>query len=213
MALRFRELPWYFQTLIFFGVAVAVFLVGEMYGLSPVKQKREELKVEVEKRERLSGEVTILRNRDKHRRELEDKIQNLERELERRKLVLPDEKRTDDFMRSVQEAAVNSRITIRRLTAKEIVPQPEKGYAEMPIEIEIDGAYYSLLEFYNRLSQMSRVVNVTELRLDAVQTTRGRGQKYDYAPDTSVAGICVLTTYYYLLPQAEQAMAEGKRTP
>ncbi len=211
MALRFRELPWYLQTVIFFLLAVALFLAGEMVPYSPVKELREQYARKVAERDRLQGEVAVLQQIQDRHREFQSRIEAMEQQLLLSKVVIPDEKRTDDFMRSMQEASTNSLVAIRRLTAKPVVYQ--QYYAEMPIEIEIDGAYYSLLEFYERLSRLTRVVNVGELKLDGVESKgRGAQRKYEYQPGTSVAGTCLVTTYY-TPSQAELAAAAPAGPP
>lgn len=199
MALRLRELPWYFQTFFFFGVAVAVFLAGEMLPIPlpklDVKQKRDELSQKRDEHERLVGEVAVLQQIQARHRDFKSRVQASEQQLLLSKSVVPDEKRTDDFMRSIQESAVNAQVSIRRLSAKPVVYQ--QYYAEMPVEVEIDGAYYNLLEFYERLSRLTRVANVGELKLAGLEGKGGTAaRKYEFLPGTSVAGTCILTTYY-----------------
>lgn len=200
MALRLRELPWYLQTFFFFGVAVAVFLAGEMLPVPlpklDVKQKRDELSQKRDEHERLVGEVAVLQQIQARHRDFKSRVQASEQQLLLSKSVVPDEKRTDDFMRSIQESAVNAQISIRRLSAKPVVYQ--QFYAEMPVEVEIDGAYYNLLEFYERLSRLTRVANVGELKLAGLEGKGGgaAARKYEFLPGTSVAGTCILTTYY-----------------
>lgn len=199
MALRLRELPWYFQTFFFFGVAVAVFFAGEMLPIPlpklDVKQKRDELSQKRDEHERLVGEVAVLQQIQARHRDFKSRVQASEQQLLLSKSVVPDEKRTDDFMRSIQESAVNAQVSIRRLSAKPVVYQ--QYYAEMPVEVEIDGAYYNLLEFYERLSRLTRVANVGELKLAGLEGKGGTAaRKYEFLPGTSVAGTCILTTYY-----------------
>ncbi|MFQ5927216.1 MAG: type 4a pilus biogenesis protein PilO [Terriglobia bacterium] len=206
MALRFRELPWIVQTLIFLGLAVAIGVAGEMAPYSPVKEQSDVRTQKEGELERLTGEVAVLKQVEARYRRFKSDVEALENALEISKLIVPDEKRTDDFIRSVQEAALNSQVAIRRLTAKPVVVSQEQGYAVMPIEVEIDGAYYSLREFYFRLSRLERVVDVGELKLDGLEAKVAGTRKYEYAPGTSVAGTCVLTTYYWASP-AEVAAA------
>lgn len=210
MALRIRELPWYLQTLIYFAVAVAVFAAGEMLPQSPVKQKSDVLDQKKEELQRLRGEVAVLQQVQARHREFKGRVEASEQQLAASKAVVPDEKNTDEFMRALQGAAVNSRVSLRRLTAKPVVFQ--QFYAEMPVEVELDGAYYSLLEFFDRLSRLSRIVNAGELELESLEArTRGGQRRYEYAPGASVAGTCVLTTYY--TPTEAELAAAAPPTP
>ena len=64
-----------------------------------------------------------------------------------------------------QRAAVGSGVSIRSLTAKPVATKPY--YFEMPFEIEADGPYFSVLDFFSRLGRLSRIINVGDLKLTA----------------------------------------------
>ena len=71
-------------------------------------------------------------------------------------------------------------------------------YTEVPFEVELDGPYYSMLGFFDRVSKLERIVNVSNL---LVATTRKPGDAkakhtYQYAPNESVVATCVTTTYF-----------------
>lgn len=202
---RLRELAWYVQFLIFLSVAAGVVVAGELLPYSPVNQAAGEKKQKEDEVARLEGEVQVLRQTERRRDEFKNKVEAAKKQLEATKEVLPDEKRTDDFMRSIQEGVLNSQIGIRRLTAKPVTY--EQYYAKMPIEVEIDGGYYNLLDFYQRMSRLTRVVNVGDMKLDG-----GGQKKVGTTPGATVAGTCLLTTYYSA-SQAELAAAAPAGRP
>lgn len=199
MALRIRELPWYLQSVLFLGIAAGVVLAGELLPIPvpglDVKELSDQRKQRETDRGRLRGEVSQLELVQKHHRDLKGRIEALERQVLASEAIIPRSKQTDAFMRDIQGGATNSQVAIRRITAKPVVI--EQNYAQMPVEIELDGSYFNLLEFYDRLARLTRVVNATDLKLDGIEAKgRGAQKKYEYAPGTSVAGTCVLTTYY-----------------
>ncbi len=104
-------------------------------------------------------------------------------------------------MRTLQGAAANAQISVRRLTAQSVVFKD--FYAEMPFEVELDGAYYDALEFFDRLGRTTRIINASGLRLEGIDTERGQ---YTYAPGTTIGGVVTVTTYY-IPPEAELAAA------
>jgi len=77
------------------------------------------------------------------------------------------------------------------LTAKPITSK--QYYFEMPFEIEADGPYYAVLDFFAQLGRLSRIINVGDLKLSAVGTQAGR---FHMAPGTSVAGTFTITTFF-----------------
>ena len=67
-------------------------------------------------------------------------------------------------------------------------------YFEMPFDIEADGPYYSVLDFFSRLGRLSRIINVGDLKLNSV--ARSAGNKFRMNPGTSVNGTFTITTFY-----------------
>jgi type IV pilus assembly protein PilO len=193
MALRFRELPWYVQTFIYFLVAVGIGAAGELLEFSPVRQALNEQAAKQQTLDTLVGEVSRLQAVKQQHEVFRARLQAQEEQLARLRTLVPEEKLTDDFMRTLQASAVNTQVALRRITSRDTVTK--EFYAELPFEIEFDGAYYSLLEFYKRLGSTTRIINAGTLKLSGVEAG-GRGAKYEYAPGTTVGGTCIVTTYY-----------------
>jgi type IV pilus assembly protein PilO len=71
-------------------------------------------------------------------------------------------------------------------------------YTEAPFEVEVDGPYFALLNFFDRVSRLERMVNVSGL---LVSSTRKPGDAktrkvYPYAARESVVATCTLTAYF-----------------
>jgi Tfp pilus assembly protein PilO len=64
----------------------------------------------------------------------------------------------------------------------------------MPFDIDADGPYYSVLDFFSRLGRLSRIINVGDLKLSSI--TKGAGTKFRMIPGTSVNGTFTITTFY-----------------
>jgi hypothetical protein len=64
----------------------------------------------------------------------------------------------------------------------------------MPFEIQVDGPYFAIEDFFSRLSRLSRIINVGDLTFSAVDATKGTG--YPVRPGTSVSGTCTVTTFF-----------------
>ena len=204
MAFSLRELPLGIQLAIGLVVAIAVVATGWFYG--PVADKKVEVDLLQAQVQELQGVVAKLDDATKRHAELQTRLKAAEEQLERTKEVVPQEKQTDQFILMVQSSARTGGITLRRLTAKGTVYKD--FYAEMPFEIELDGSYVSLVNFFRQLGQSSRIINAGGLKLDGVDPTK-RG-RVDYGPGTSVAGTCIVTTFF-TPSQAELASAAPAR--
>jgi len=76
-------------------------------------------------------------------------------------------------------------VQIRRLTAQAIVSK--EYHYEMPFEVQADGPYFNLLDFFGRLGRLSRIINVGDLSFD--DPDKAKGTKYPVRPGTTVSGI------------------------
>jgi type IV pilus assembly protein PilO len=128
--------------------------------------------------------------------DIERQLTNLKQQLEIERRIVPDEKEVDNFMRMVSGEARKAGVEVRRYTARPY--QAREFYTEVPFEVEFDGPYYSMLGFFDRLTKVERIVNVTSL---AVASTRKPGDAhtkhtYQYAPSESVVATCLTTTYF-----------------
>ena len=190
MAFRLGELPLGVQLFIGVVVAIAVVVAGWFYG--PVADKKIEVNLLETQVQELQGVVVKLQDAKKRHAELQTGLKAAEEQLQRTKEVVPGEKQTDQFILMLQSSARSGGITLRRLTAKGTVYKD--FYAEMPFEVEWDGSYFNLVSFFRQLGQSSRIINAGGLKVDGVDPTkRGRA---DYAPGTTIAGTCIVTTFF-----------------
>lgn len=192
MAIAFREFPWYIQALLFVAVAVLIIAVGEFVPYSPVQQARTNFDRLNEERAKLNREVTELQVYDRRYAEFRAEMDSLQRELNTLKAIVPEDKELDEFMRLVQGAATASNVQIRRLTA---LPVNAKDYHyEMPFEVQVDGPYYAILDFFSRLARLSRIINVGDISFTGL--AEARGAKYPVRPGATVTGTFTATTFF-----------------
>jgi len=128
--------------------------------------------------------------------DIERQLTSLKQQLEIERRIVPDEKEIDNFMRLVSGEARKAGVEIRRYTSRPFASK--EFYTEVPFEIELDGPYYSMLGFFDRLGHVERIMNVSGL---AVASTKKPGDahakhSYQYAPSETVVATCVTTTYF-----------------
>jgi len=116
----------------------------------------------------------------------------LNKQLDTLKTIVPEEKEADEFIRLIQGAASASSVQVRRLKALAIVPK--EYHYEMPFEIQADGPYFNVLDFFGRMGRLSRIINVGDLAFDAPEN--GKGTKYPVRPGTTVSGTFTATTFF-----------------
>ena len=128
--------------------------------------------------------------------DIERQVTSLKQQLEIERRIVPDEKEVDNFMRMVSGEARKAGIEVRRYTARPYANHD--FYTEVPFELELDGPYYSMLGFFDRVGKLERIVNVSNLLVASTRKpSEAKAKKtYQYAPNESVVATCVTTTYF-----------------
>jgi type IV pilus assembly protein PilO len=128
--------------------------------------------------------------------DIDRQIANLKQQLEIERRIVPDEKEVDGLIKLLDAEAMKAGVALRRYTAR---PTASKEfYTEVPFEIELDGSYQSMINFFDQVSKLERIVNVSDLLV--ANTKKGSEARakhaYQYAPGESVIATCVATTYF-----------------
>jgi len=152
---------------------------------------------------------------EKYRSKLDDierQLASLKQQLEIERHIVPDEKEVDNFMKMLDAEALKAGIELRRYTAR---PTANKEfYTEVPFEVELDGPYYSTLNFFDRVSKLERIVNVADLLVASTRKPSDAKTKhqYQYALNESVVATCTATTFFSHDPVLAAAgkLAEAK---
>jgi len=168
-------------------------LVGVYVPISPVAREREELDQASQRRAKLSQEVTQLQVYQQRYGELKQQMDALNKQLDTLKTIVPEEKETDEFIRLLQGAATASNVDIRRLKALTVTAK-DNNYFEMPFEVQADGPYFNVLDFFGRLSRLSRIINVGDLEFTDPESNKSG--RYPLRPGTTVVGVFTATTYF-----------------
>ena len=187
-----RDMSVIMQALVAVTVEVVLSAVGIFVPGSPVAREKDEYDQAVVKRTKLTQEVTQLQVYKQRYAELKQQMDALNKQLDTLKTIVPEEKEADEFIRLLQGAASASGVQIRRLKSQAIVPK--EYHYEMPFELQADGPYFNVLDFFGRLGRLSRIINVGDLSFDTPESAKGT--KYPVRPGTTVSGTFTATTFF-----------------
>jgi type IV pilus assembly protein PilO len=129
-------------------------------------------------------------------KQMEQQLAELKQQLEIEQRIVPDEKQVDGFITMLDGEAQRAGVEIRRYAAKEVKSQ--QYYTEVPFDMEIDGPYYSALNFFDRVSKLERIVNINGLLVATTKKPADAKVKhsYQYAPNESIVASFTATTYF-----------------
>jgi len=137
-----------------------------------------------------------LKDVEKDLDKLRVQLAQMQAQTEIQKKIVPADKDADEFIKLLHDNAASAGIEIRRYTS---MPTSNKEfYTEVPFQIDIDGPYYSVLNFFDRIAKTDRIVNVSNLQMSNVKDPGPSKIKntYAFAPGESVVASCTATTFF-----------------
>jgi Tfp pilus assembly protein PilO len=146
---NFGEMRPIAQWTILIGVAVAITAGMYMFVYKGMDEaNRANLQVLADK----NAEIDQLRPFETKLPDLLAQIESLKQQMEIQKKIVPDEKEADKFIHLMQDTAASAGVEVRRYTSK--TPGSKEFYTEVPFEMEVDGPYYSMLNFFERTGKL-----------------------------------------------------------
>jgi type IV pilus assembly protein PilO len=175
--------------------------------LNPQIQANDKTKATIEAKTR---ENEQLRQFEPKLADLNRQMAILQQQMEIQKKIVPDDKDADQFIRLLHDTAATSGIEIRRYAAMPVANH--EFYSDVPFAIDIDGPYYSVLNFFQRVSELERIVNIDNLQMANTKTTGPAKVKgsYKYAPGETVVASCTATTFFSHEPETPAPAQTGR---
>ena len=190
---KLTDMPVRVQLLIVAGAVVGLTLAAWYFLYQPMDVANTAARAEVKK---VQDQNDLLRTFEPKLADMNRQIASLREQLAEMRKIVPDEKLADQFIEMMQDTAQQAGIEIRRYTARNVATR--EFYTEAPYELELDGPYYSMLNFFDRVGKLERIVNVGGLKV-ATRTSPGaagaRGA-YAYGPNETVVATCTATSFY-----------------
>lgn len=154
-----------------------------------IKQLRSQVDAKRAENQRLRDFIPMLADLNKHLVELEQQL------IEEKKIV-PDEKEADEFIKQLHDTAAAAGVEIRRYTAMPV--SNHDFYTEVPFQLDVDGSYFSMLNFFDRIGRVERIINIANLQMSNTKNTAPAKVKttYSWAPGESVVASCTATTFF-----------------
>jgi len=188
-------------------VSLALGGAGLFFLMKPKYEANQEAEAKLKAKQ---DEIAKLKPQMAREADLDREIASLQQQLESMRKIVPDEKEADRFIRDVQDKAAEAGIVIRRYTSKPV--STREFYSELPFEVELDGRYYQVLNFFERVGRLERIVNITDVKMSEPKISQQQlklKKRYIYSPDTTVVATCQAMTFFTPEPKAATAPAQS----
>jgi Tfp pilus assembly protein PilO len=193
--LKLEDKPWWHA--LAWGLGIGLIVAGAVHyawfrGLNAqIKTKRADL-------ESLHQEIQKGLAAERKLPQFREEVRRLELELAKLLQVLPSKRNTEELIKRIETLTRQGDFTLRKFTPGDFVPK--EFYAEWPIDISLEGTYHNLALFFDRMSRFSRIINVEDLRVTAVENV----------PQKSIGAVFVAKTFIYTGDENVAAPAEGQ---
>jgi type IV pilus assembly protein PilO len=204
---KFGEMSFAARLGVMLLVALVIGVAYYYVYLNPQIQENGTIRTKIEEKTR---ENEQLRQFEPKLADLNRQMAILQQQMEIQKKIVPDDKDADQFIRLLHDTASTAGIEIRRYTSMPVANH--EFYSDVPFAIDIDGPYYSVLNFFQRVSELERIVNIDNLQMSNTKTTAPAKVKgsYSYAPGETVVASCTATTFFSHEPEAPAPAQPGR---
>lgn len=178
-----EDKPW------FYAAAVGLVLGGLAYGAIhqlKVTPMKETIASNQNKLAQLQSKISEGRAAQRELPKFREEVRKLELQLEKLLRVLPARRNTPDLLRRIRNLTEQG--DLRLLSLKPGNFQDKDFYSEWPIDIRLEGTYHSLALFYDRISRLSRIINIGNLDVSTLQ----RGE-----PNRTIGATFTARTFVY----------------
>jgi type IV pilus assembly protein PilO len=194
---RIFELPPRQRVLLLVGSLAALFLAFVYFIYWPGKaaiaekeQKRDELRQERDRKAKLVANLDVARA----------EVAKLNGDLRSAIAQLPDTKEIPDLLSSISSLGRESGLDI--IQFKQRPERFEDFYAAVPVDILVRGTYNQVTTFFDKVSHMARIVNVTNVGIKNTAQPQSEG----VILDTS----CAAVTFRFLDEAERERIAKQK---
>ena len=126
--------------------------------------------------EKLQGDLRQKQLIAANRPKLEKEIKDLETKLQEVLVRLPEEKDIPRLLTQVNTLGQQSGLEF--LLFRPVVPVRKGFYAEVPIDVRVEGQYHTVAGFLDKVSKLERIVNVSDFRITPL-SLQAQQQKAD----------------------------------
>ncbi len=154
-----------------------------------------------QEKQKLSKSMAIYRDMQKFK----EQVEKLNRELQVVRAQLPTEKEIPELLKNISSLGKESNLEFTLFRPKPEEPQPL--YAKVPIELVAVGSYHQTGMFFDRVSKLSRIINVVDFNMARAKEVKGKGEE-----EVLVRTSCLLNTYRFVEKKSEEKKSEKKKS-
>jgi len=148
--------------------------------------KQENIKRQEQQKIALASEVKRAQAAAKNLQKYKDEVEEAEKRFTETAIVLPKKKEIPNLLRNISDLGKGAGLDF--LSFKPAGEIPKDFYAEIPVNIEINGPYHNMGYFLDQVSKLDRIVTVDNIKMGSPKQEGG---------EMLLKSTCRLVTYRF----------------
>lgn len=161
--------PWYVSALV--GLVIGAILFGAGWFLR-FRTLRDTIAAKETRLAEMQLKIQEGRAAERQLPQFREEVRRLELELDKLLRILPSRRNTPELLRRIRALTEQGNFDLQVFRPGGFADRD--FYSEWPILIQLNGTYHSLGLFFDRVSRFSRIINVDNLRIQAVRGRQDR---------------------------------------
>lgn len=157
---RFSKLPKAYRMA---AIPVLCGVVFGLYGYLFYQPAKQELAAVQQQEHELQRKVSEVRAIVANLAAFEKELSDLEQKLKLALRQLPDSKELPVLLTDISSLGKDAGLEFKLFKPKEEIPRD--FYAEVPIEIEFSGSFHDIARFFDKMSKLPRIVNISRMSM------------------------------------------------
>ncbi len=122
----------------------------------------------------LNNEINVHRVKVRRLAQLKSENTGLQRQLRELKEQLPSEAEIEFLLKQVSDLGGRSGLDFKLWRPAAKIVNPSGLYIEIPVSVEVAGGYHSVGVFFDKISKLKRIINVSNIRMSSPKIVRNR---------------------------------------
>jgi len=187
---RFARIPMLQKVLGMVLVCVMASAAFYFFMLLPLNDEQVKLQKEIATLEKsLRDKKAMVGDLSKYKREVEKLNQDYKKALK----LLPDNSEIPSLLQKISSLAKKSGLEIKKFQPTPEIPQD--FYAKVPVNLELEGSYNEITDFFHATGKLPRIVNIGSFSFaapDGAKSSKSRSSK------RTLTASCVATTFRFI---------------
>jgi len=183
-SLTLDDKPWWVGALVGLVLFAGIIWAVKSYVVEPIEGEIRDAEGRIAE---LDKKIEQGRAAERKLPQFREEVKRLELELEKLRRILPSTRNTEEIIKKIKSLVDQGDFDLKRLTFPRLSDaKGDDPYVEWPISVAVEGRYHNLAILFNRLGNFSRIVNVEQINIQALQNQAEKTIMTDFVAKTFV---------------------------